>query len=252
MLGGMGRFVAKGDRVVIKPNMSFPNPPEFGTNTHPEVVRELLSMCREAGASRVLVLDNPLSRVETCIEQSGIKAACDTVEEGVVHGLESSRFFADADIPQARVMDSNAFMKDVLEADVLISAPTAKSHSGAGVSLSLKNMMGLIRHRGRLHSLGLDDSIVDLNTFLVADLVVIDAHYVLSTRGPFGPGKVLPEKTVIASTDPVAADAMAVSMFEWYGRRFEPAQVGHIKRAAERGLGRIDIENLDVKRVEVG
>ena len=73
--GGMGSFVKKGDKVVIKPNMSFPNPPDWGSTTHPDVVRELTMMCVEAGASSVLVLDNPLRSAELCLVRSGVRKA---------------------------------------------------------------------------------------------------------------------------------------------------------------------------------
>jgi uncharacterized protein (DUF362 family) len=137
-------------------------------------------------------------------------------------------------------------MKDVLESDVLISAPVAKSHGSTGVSLSMKGMMGLIWNRGIMHYLhDLDESIVDLSTLLKPALVVVDGTRVLSTNGPGGPGRVLKMDTVIASGDMVSADAMAVSMFEWYGRKMEPRQVRHIRLAHERRLGRMDIEGMN-------
>ena len=79
MLGGMGRFVKTGQKVVIKPNMSFASAASLGTNTHPEVVAALVRMCRDAGAASVLVLDNPLAPAEQCIARSGIqigRASC--------------------------------------------------------------------------------------------------------------------------------------------------------------------------------
>ena len=67
--------------------------------------------------------------------------------------------------------------------------------------------------------------------------------------GPAARAKVIEFNTVIASADFVTADALTVSLGEWYGRKFEPGQVKHIRQAHERGLGRMDIENLDVKKV---
>jgi uncharacterized protein (DUF362 family) len=145
-------------------------------------------------------------------------------------------------------MVKNDIMREVLKSDVLIAAPVAKSHSSTGVSLSMKGMMGLVYNRRDMHGpYDLSTSIVDLSTVLKADLVVIDATRVLTTNGPRGPGKVLSAKTVIASRDMVAADAYAVSHFEWYGRRYKASQVAHIREAHERGLGRMDVENLRVK-----
>ena len=249
MLGGMGRFVKTGQKVVIKPNMSFASAASLGTNTHPEVVAALVRMCRDAGAASVLVLDNPLAPAEQCIERSGIRTAC--VEFGdIVQAPTAERFYRELDIDGAQQMTANTFLRDALDADVLIAAPTAKSHSSTGVSLGLKGMMGLIRQRGVMHSrYDLDTAIVDLNTRLRAALTVIDGTYVLSTGGPGGPGKVLQENTVIASADPVSADACAVESFEWYGRRFAARQVSHIRLAHERGLGSMDLAARTVTRI---
>lgn len=246
LLGGMGRFVKAGQKVVIKPNMSFPHPPEHGTNTHPEVVREIAAMCREAGASRVLVLDNPLRSGETCLEQSGIRAACAALQKDMVFTLTDAKFFETAPIPQGVELKTTDVMKDVLAADVLIAAPVAKSHSATGVSMSMKGMMGLIRDRGVMHGMDLNQAVVDLCSLLApkVKLAVVDATRCLSTNGPFGPGEVLRLDTVIASPDMVAADAMGVSVGTWYGRQMKPGQVPHIKLAHERGLGRMDLDNL--------
>ena len=70
-LGGIGSFVRKGQRVLIKPNMSFPNPPEWGTNTDPAVVAAIAELCREAGAAQILIVDNPLRRPDICLKRSG-------------------------------------------------------------------------------------------------------------------------------------------------------------------------------------
>lgn len=249
-LGGMGRFVKKGAKVVIKPNMSFPNPPEMGTTTHPQVVRELAAMCREAGASSVLILDNPLRRSELCVERSGLKSACEDISGSDVRALSNERFFEKVAIPQGRELKSTHVMKQVLECDVLIAAPVAKSHSATGVSLAMKGMMGLIHNRWELHmNMDLHTAIVDLCTVLRPHLTLVDATRVLSTGGPGGPGKVITLDKIIASADMVGADAMAVELATWYGKRFKARQVKHIRMAHERGLGNMDIESRIIKKV---
>ena len=250
MLGGMGRFVKAGQKVVIKPNMSFARGPETATNTHPEVVREILVMCKEAGASKVRVLDHSLQDAERSLELSGIRAACDGVEKGLCHHLMSAGFYREDGLPDAVEMRVNSFMNDVLDADVLIAAPVAKSHGGAGVSLSLKGQMGLIMDRRVMHArYDLSTAIVDLNSRIRPHLAVIDATRVLTSGGPGGPGHVITPGEVIASADPVAADATAVASYEWYGRKMQAPQVSHIRMAHERRIGRMDIENLLTKRI---
>jgi uncharacterized protein (DUF362 family) len=248
-LGGMQRFVKPGQRVVIKPNMSFPHPPERATNTHPEVVRAVVSACKVAGAADVQVLDHPLRSTELCIE--GIKQACAIFDEDLVHGVKDSRQFRETEIPQGKIFKRTDVLKDVLSADVLIAVPVAKSHGSTGVSLSMKGMMGLIYDRGIMHyRYDLHEAIVDLATLLRPHLVIVDATRVLTSKGPSGNGKVIRPKTIIAGTDMVAADAYTVEAFSWYDRKVAANKVKHIRIAHERGLGTMDVASLTVRRVE--
>jgi uncharacterized protein (DUF362 family) len=246
LLGGMKTFVKPGNRVVIKPNMSFDAPPERANNTHPLVVREVAAMCREAGAVQVQVLDHTLDKPKACLEKSGIPDACQGMEGVLVRSINEDKFYTEVDLPKGVTLSRSPVAKDVLQADVLIAVPVAKSHSFSTVSLSMKGMMGLVYSRKKMHFLGLDECIADLCTMLRPHLVVIDGSRVLSTKGPGGAGKVLEERTIIASRDMVAADACAVSLFEWYGRKHKPEEIGHIVEAHKRGLGHMDWENLAV------
>ncbi len=250
-LGGMSRFVKPGAKVVIKPNMSFANPPEWATTTHPDVVAEIAGLCLKAGAASVLVLDNPLRNIEMCLEKSGIKNACNAYEGAEAFGVKDKSAFKEVEIKGAKALTTTMIMRQVLEADLLIAAPVAKSHSATGVSLSMKGMMGLVYNRRTFHmDLDLDTAIVDLCTVLTPGLTIIDATRILSDGGPGGPGKVITMDRVIASPDFVAADAMAVEIGTWYGKRFKAAQVKHIRLAHERGLGNMDIASLKVKEVQ--
>ena len=166
--------------------------------------------------------------------------------------MTRDRLFRPTAIPGGKEMRETDVMREVLEADVLIAAPVAKSHSAAGVSLSMKGMMGLIWDRGIMHwRYDLDASIVDLASLLKPQLVVIDATEALTTNGPSGPGKVVRYDTIIASRDMVAADAQAVNTVRWYGAAMKARQVPHIRLAHARGLGRMDVENLVVRQERV-
>ena len=149
-------------------------------------------MCLDAGASSVLVLDHTLRSAELCLQQSGIKEACEFTPKARAAVLADKKFYQKVDVPKGMDLKSTMVMKRVLEADVLIAAPVAKSHSDTGVSLSMKGMMGLIYNRWEMHKqMDLDTAIVDLCTVLPATLTVIDATRILSTGGPGGPGKVI-------------------------------------------------------------
>ncbi len=249
LLGGIGNFVKKGNRVLIKPNISCMSPPDRGVTTNPEVAREVVAMCQEAGASNIVVTDNTMWPGKRSIDVTGIGAVKSLGARVVV--LRDPAVFKETAIPNASILTKTDIMKEALKADVIIAVPVAKSHSAAAVSLGMKGMMGLVYNRLIFHQLDVHTAIVDLASVLKAQLTVIDAIRVLSTGGPIGPGKVLNMNTVIASKDIVAADAYAVSAFEWYGKRFKPDQVRYIREAHERGLGRMDIENLKIKEVSV-
>ena len=147
-LGGIARFVKKGQRVVIKPNMSFAKTPDFAASTHPLVVVAVAQACIEAGAREVLVLDHTLQRAELCLERTGIRDACRQHVPGVhVLALQDRKFFREIRIPQGKVLDRVEVLTDILDNSVLINVPVAKSHSATGVSLGLKGLMGLIWDR---------------------------------------------------------------------------------------------------------
>ncbi len=246
-LGGIKRFVQPGNKVVIKPNISFSGGVESATTTNPEVVRELVVLCKEAGASSIRVLDHAFQSPDLCMRNSMILDACNTVEQGICHHLQHEEFYQEAQIPNAVEMHSNHIMKDALEADVIIAAPVAKTHGAMGLTMALKGQMGLIYDRMIMHSrYSTAVSIVDLNMLIKPHLSVIDCTRVLSTNGPGGPGHVINAHEVVASADPVAADSTVAARYEWYGRRVKPRQVPYLPLAHARGLGRMDIENLTI------
>ncbi len=250
-LGGMEKFVKPGNKVFIKPNMSFSSGPEMASNTDPVVVREIARMCAEAGAAKISIVDNTLRNPEDCLKMSRIPELCSSVPNTYVNHAKAKRLFKEVGVPKGKQLKSMEVINDVLEADVLIAVPVGKHHSSSGVSLSMKGMMGVIYDRGSFHGrYDLHEAIVDMVTVLKPHLVVVDGTRILSTGGPGGPGKVIPLNLVIASTDMVAADAQMVALGTWYGSKLEPKNVKHIRLAAERGLGRMNLDKLTIKNVE--
>ncbi len=250
-IGGIKRFVKPGNRVVIKPNMSFASGPDRASNTNPAVVAEIAKMASEAGAASVAILDNVLANPDDCLSRSKIPEYCNKIPNTSVRIVKAKRQFKEVKVPQGVKLKSMQVITEVLDADVLISVPVGKSHAASGVSLSMKGMMGLIHDRGAFHSrYDLHTAIVDMVSVLKPHLVVVDGTRILSTGGPGGPGRVISLNLVIASPDMVAADAQMVALGTWYGRSFEPRQVKHISQAAERGLGVMDLGKLNVKNIK--
>jgi uncharacterized protein (DUF362 family) len=249
-LGGIQTFVKQGDRVVIKPNMGFPNPPEWSTTTHPEVVKTVVELCFEAGASRVIVVDHPLRDAQICKERNGIGAAVEGIKGAVVAMLDDKKFYVNKINDTAVELKTTDVMKEVERANCLINVPTAKSHSATGVSLGIKNLMGLVWDRTVFHEkLELNRAMAELLFYIKPTLTIVDCINALVTRGPSGPGKTVDLNTVVATTDPVAADSYTVGIARWYDREFKGDQVKHIKYAYEMGFGEIDVAKMDVKIV---
>jgi uncharacterized protein (DUF362 family) len=246
-MGGISRFVKKGQRVVLKPNMSFNNPPDRATTTHPQVVATVAQACLEAGARQVGVLDYPLRKGELCLERSGILDACKPLKGVHVAALEERKFFREIKVPQGKVFDRIEVLGEVLDSDVLINLPQAKSHSATGVSLGIKGLMGLIWDRWSFHSkYDIDQALADLATVIKPHLTILDATRALVSGGPGGPGEVIKPNLIIAGIDPVAVDSYAVTVAPWYGQNFKGRQVKHLLMASQRGLGKVDLDPLKI------
>jgi len=244
-LGGMGRFVKKGNRVLIKPNISFARPPEGAANTNPEVVAELVRLCFEAGAKEVIVLDYTLDPARVTYEMSGIAKAAEAQGARMVY--VSPQDFVPVEVPKGKILSAHEVrvLKQVLDADVFINVPIAKTHSGARLTLGMKNLMGIIQDRGAWHRSGdLHQCIADFVTAVKPHLTIIDAVRILASGGPKGPGRVERKDTIIASTDIVAADAYATTLFG-----MKPEDVPHIIKAEELGVGVADLKKVKIVKV---
>jgi uncharacterized protein (DUF362 family) len=246
-MGGISRFVKKEQRVVLKPNMSFSNTPDRGSTTHPLVVATVAEACLEAGAQQVLVLDHTLQRAELCLERNGIREACKGMNRVHVLALQEKKFFREIKIPQGKVLERVEVMKDLFDGSVLINLPVAKSHSATGVSLGIKGLMGLIWDRESFHTqYNINQALADLATVIIPHLTILDATRALASGGPGGPGEIKKPNFIIAGIDPVAVDSYGVSIVPWYGQNFKGKQVEHLLAAHQRGLGKIDIDQLKI------
>ena len=255
-LGGIGQFVKSGDRVVIKPNMAFPNPPEWGTTTSPEVVMTVVKLCLDAGARSILVIDYPMAQPERCLKNTGVAEACEKLGSKKIRvSVETEqRSYTEIALENAKELKKTEIHKALLRADAFINIPVAKSHSATAVSMGLKNIMGLIWDRKYLHQgINLDQGIADLSTFhkLRPSLIVMDATKALITGGPQGPGRTKSLNTVICGTDPVAVDSYTVTLARWNNRGYAPADVKHIAAANAMGVGEMNIEKLSVREMNL-
>ena len=243
-MGGIGRFVQQGQTVVIKPNFSVPRTPDQAATTNPFLVAALVKRCLAAGARSVKVIDNPFTNSQMCLENSGIRQAVESAGGKV---FATNRLTGEFYLPVnagGSVLQSMQYSRDVLEADVFISFPILKHHNGTGLTMGLKNMMGLVWDRGFFHRTDLHRTIAELSAFKKPHLVIMDAVRGITTHGPMGPGTIREYNQVVFSTDPVAADAYGAELFG-----LKAADIGHISIAAGLGVGTDDWKKLNPVRV---
>jgi uncharacterized protein (DUF362 family) len=246
MLGGISRFVKKGNVVVVKPNIGWDRVPEQAATTNPEVVAEIVRLCKKAGASKVKIFDRTCNQAKRCYARSKIEQIASQAGADVSHIYNQK--FQNVSIPKGKELKSWEFYQDALKADVFINVPIAKHHSLSRVTLALKNMMGVIGgNRGKIHN-HFDVKIVDLNTVIQPQITILDAVRVLMNNGPQGGNlnDVKEMNTIVAGIDPVAVDAFGATLFG-----LKPADLGFLREAQSRGLGKIDLSTLKIEKVSL-
>jgi uncharacterized protein (DUF362 family) len=238
-LGGMSRFVRRGDVVWVKPNIAWDRTPELAANTNPDVVAAVVRLCFEAGAKEVKVGDHPCDRARRTYVVSGIAPAVQPLGATVVY-LDPRRF-RKVNLRGERVKLIPLY-PEILDVDVLINIPIAKHHRLAGLTLCMKNHMGVIDHRRTFHQ-AIPECLTDLTRFMQSRtrLNIVDAVRTLDRHGPKGgnPADVSVRLTVAAGVDPVALDAFAAELM---GR--DPQQIGSIVKGAEAELGTLEYRSL--------
>ena len=245
-LGGIQRFISRGDVVIVKPNIAWDRTPEQAANTNPEVIAELVHQCWSAGAKRVVVTDVSCNDPRRCFERSGIAAAAR--QQGAEVLLPAPEKFKEVDLG-GDVLQAWPVYQPFLEADKIINVPIAKHHSLTGCTMGMKNWYGILGgQRHRLHQ-RIHESLADLADFMRPTLTLVDSYRVLLRNGPTGGNleDVLVKKTLLAGTDPVALDAYVAKAY-W---NLEPSALPYLKMAADRGLGSLQFEKLHTQIVNV-
>lgn len=242
-MGGMKRFVSRGDVVVIKPNIGWDRAPIHAANTNPDVVAAVIKQAFDAGAKRVVVADGSCNEPNRCFQRSGIwRSAYDLGAEVVLpleHRFRTTRM-------KGEILDEWPIFTTLVEADKVINVPVAKHHNLAKYTAAMKNWYGVLGgRRNRLHQ-NIDVSIADLASFMRPSLVIVDAMRVLVRNGPQG-GNIDDTRvmnTIIATADQIAADAFGCTLIGQHRDNLPYLKMGH-----ERKLGTMFYETLRMKEV---
>ncbi len=251
LLGGMKRFVTKGARVVILPNIGFRNP---GASVKAEIIMATVRMCNEAGAAEICCLRRGSAGYwNRSQENQTMSADFDTIRF-------SGERFVTVPIPKGKILKTAEVAREVMEYDVFINMPVIKHHDGTMYTGTMKNMMGACPSEPTnrfIHTSGDGDPgynemphmfqcIADLNLVRKPTLCITDCTEFLLTNGPTGPGKLGTAHTVVAGTDPVAQDSYCLRYLEM---KWE--DVGVLGMAAAHGLGQTDLRKLSIKELSL-
>ena len=246
-MGGISKFVKRGQTVVVKPNIGWDTSPERAANTNPKLVNRIIEHCFRAGAKDVYVFDNTCDNWTQCYRNSGIEKAAKEAGAKMVTG-NSESYYQNISFSKGKSITSAKVHELILESDVFINVPVLKHHSSARVTISMKNLMGIVWDRRFWHRNDLHQCIAEFPLFRMPDLNVVDAYSVMKRNGPRGVSKedLVPLKSLILSPDIVAADAAAAMIF---GSR--PEDIPYIKIAHEMKVGNMNLDQLSIKKIKV-
>jgi uncharacterized protein (DUF362 family) len=244
-LGGMDKFISRGDVVVLKPNIGWDRVPAQAANTNPDVVKAVVQHCFNAGAKTVIVTDVSCNDARRCFKRSGIAPAAESVGATVL--LPEERKFRDYKMG-GDLLSVWPIFTPIIEADKIINLPIVKHHNLCRATMGMKNWYGILGgRRNQLHQ-KVDTGIADLAMFIRPTLTILDAYRVLTANGPQGGNlnDVTMMKTLAAGIDPVAIDAYGASLL---GLR--PEQIPYLQIGQQRGLGTSNFAKLRVEYVNL-
>ena len=241
LLGGIERFVKKGETVAIKPNVAFASPPILGATTNPDLVAEVVRLCyTKAGAKKVIVADNPINDPASCFTLSGIGKAASQAGAKVV--LPKDNLFRHTTLTGGKLIKNwPIFFEPFKNVDKLIGIAPVKDHHRSGASMSMKNWYGLLGGRRNIFHQDINTIIAELAMMVRPTLVILDGTEVMATNGPTG-GSVSDLKrtdTLIASCDMVAADSYGCGLLE-----LKPSDLPYLAKAQKAGAGTTNFESL--------
>lgn len=252
-MGGISKFVKKGAKVVIKPNIGWDKSPELAANTNPELVSAIIKDCLKAGAAEVTVFDHTCDEWQACYKNSGIESAAKAAGAKVAFAHDE-KYFKTVKLPNAVRLKEVKIHESIVDCDVWINVPILKTHGGARMTASMKNFMGIVWDRRFWHANDLQQCIADCSTYeKMPVLNIVDAYRIMTQNGPKGKSieDVQIAKALFISTDIVAADTAAVKFFSQF-KEMTVEEVSHIGLAAKMNVGTTEIDKLKVERIRIG
>ena len=250
-MGGIGRFVKKGQRVVVKPNIGWDRKPELAADTNPELVAAIVKDCLAAGATEVGVFEPTCDDWKQCYKTSGIEDAVKAAGGKMLFAHEE-KYYREVSIPQGKRLKKAKVHEAILDYDVWINVPVLKNHGGAKMTIALKNNMGVIWDRRFWHSNDLQQCIADFSTYKKPALNIVDAYRIMTQNGPQGTSlnDVQVPKALFIAIDPVAVDTASVNFFSQY-KTMTINDASHIRLGEEMNVGTTKLDTLKIERIRL-
>lgn len=241
LLGGISSFIRPASKVLVKPNLLMAKEPEFGIDTHPEVVRAVIKVLKEIDC-KIFVGDGPsvwgnqIENADEVYSRSGVKRVC---EEEKVEIVNFYKRRWRGKFPLTTWLDN---------CDYLINVPKFKTHDLTILSGAIKNLFGLVSgtyktelHKNYFNIGDFSKILVDIYQEAKPALTIVDGIVAMEGDGPATSGKLRNLNLLLASPDCVSLDsAMALIM------GLEPFAILSTKEAARRGLGIADINSIEI------
>jgi uncharacterized protein (DUF362 family) len=253
LAGGLDEIVRPGSRVLIKPNIASKDKSGSGKITDARVTQAVTKIVLELKPRRVIIgegsavgYDFPdLQDTMPALEESGTKEMI--LRLGVALVDLNAVCHREVDIPNPLVMKSVKIAQPVLESDVIISVPVMKTHIRSAVTLSLKNMKGVMpgAEKKKTHRLGLESAIADLNSIVRPHFAVVDGLVGMEGLWEY-PDDCVPMGLVGAGRDSVAVDSVFARLMG-----MEPREIMHLLHCQQKGLGTCDAEKIETVGVPI-
>lgn len=244
--GGINALLRDSSRVLIKPNVNFATR-KLGVNTSPAMIESLIQLLRDSGVDEVAIgegsgIESDTSKI---FRATGYQEIAEKNDARLVDFDVSDK--TRLEVPNGLALKDLEIPKLLLDYDVLVNVPVAKTSICTTVTLSLKNLMGILskRYKVKAHLSGLSQAIVDIHKTIKPELNILDAT--VGMEG-FGPISGTPKRTnwILMSRAAVELDSVAAKLMG-----IEPGDVEHLKLASEQGLGTIKVSEIDLSGVDL-
>ncbi|MBN2458947.1 DUF362 domain-containing protein [Candidatus Woesearchaeota archaeon] len=241
LAGGIGSFIKKGDKVLLKPNFLNPKPSSTGCTTSPAVIEAVVKAVLKQGGIPIIGESSPVSfDTELTFKRLGIDKIARKHRISIIDlNKYTSRVVKVKDplsLKKIRVSDL------VFEVDKIINLPVMKTHSLTTISLGMKNLMGCVPGADKLvlHRVGMHEALVDLNSIIKPTFTIIDAIVAMEGSGPAN-GKPKRMGLLIGSGDLLASEIIGARIMG-----ANPYQLKYIQLSKGKELGEYDIDKIEV------